>query len=58
MSKVLSWEDRQTRELEFVQQYVENGANATEAAKAVGVSESSASTVGYRYGFRSALLGE
>ena len=31
MSKVLSWEDRQTRGLEFVQQYVENGGNATEA---------------------------
>ena len=48
MSKVLSWEDRQTRELEFVQQYVENGGNATEAAKAVGVSDNSASTVGHR----------
>ena len=31
MSKVLSWEDRQTRELEFVQKYVENGGNATDA---------------------------
>ena len=48
MSKVLSWEDRQARELEFVQQYVENGGNATEAAKAVGVSDTSASTVGHR----------
>ena len=48
MSKVLSWEDRQARELEFVQQYVENGGNATEAAKAVGVSKNSASTVGHR----------
>ena len=48
MSKVLSWEDRQTRELEFVQKYVENGGNATEAAKAVGVSDNSASTVGHR----------
>ena len=49
MSKVLSWEDRQTRELEFVQKYVENGGNATEAAKAVGVSDTSASTVGHRF---------
>ena len=48
MSKALSWEDRQTRELEFVQKYVENGGNATEAAKAVGVSDNSASTVGHR----------
>ena len=48
MSKVLSWEDRQSRELEFVQKYVENGGNATEAAKAVGVSDNSASTVGHR----------
>ena len=34
--------------MEFVQQYVENGGNATEAAKAVGVSDNSASTVGHR----------
>ena len=55
MSKVLSWEDRQTRELEFVQKYVENGGNATEAAKAVGVSNNSASTVGHRLKTGSAM---
>ena len=48
MSKTVSWEDRQTRELEFVQQYIENGGNATQAARAVGVSKNSASTVGQR----------
>ena len=48
MPKVLSIEDRQDRDREFVREFVEQAGNATAAAKAIGVSESSASTTGHR----------
>ena len=40
--------ERMDRDEEFVNEYVSNGGNATQAAKAVRVSDASASTVGYR----------
>lgn len=36
------------RDSEFVDEFINNGGNATQAAKTVGVSDGSASTVGYR----------
>ena len=48
MTNVLSIEERQVRDSEFVDEFINNGGNATKAAKAVGVSVASASTVGYR----------
>lgn len=48
MTNVLSIEERQVRDLEFVDEFINNGGNATQAAKTVGVSDGSASTVGYR----------
>ena len=48
MAKILSIEERQVRDSEFIGEFIENGGNATQAAKAVGVSDVSASTVGYR----------
>ena len=48
MTNVLSIEERQVRDSEFVDEFINNGGNATQAAKTVGVSEASASTVGYR----------
>ena len=48
MTNVLSIEERQVRDSEFVDDFVNNGGNATQAAKTVGVSDGSASTVGHR----------
>ncbi len=48
MANILSSEERQERDEEFIRQYVELGGNATAAAKAIGVSASSASTTGNR----------
>ena len=48
MTNVLSIEERQVRDSEFVDEFINNGGNATQAAKTVGVSDGSASTVGYR----------
>ena len=48
MAKLLSIEERQDRDSEFIAEFINNGGNATQAAKAVGVSDGSASTVGYR----------
>jgi len=36
------------RDSEFVDDFINNGGNATQAAKTVGVSDGSASTVGHR----------
>ena len=52
MGKVLSIEDREDRDTEFIREFVNNGGNATLAAKAVGVSDTSASTVGHRLKMR------
>ena len=48
MTNVLSIEERQVRDSEFIGEFINNGGNATQAAKTVGVSDGSASTVGYR----------
>ena len=48
MTKVSSIEERQVRDSEFIDEFINNGGNATQAAKTVGISEASASTVGYR----------
>ena len=48
MAKLLSIEERQDRDSEFIAEFINNGGNATQAAKTVGVSNGSASTVGYR----------
>ena len=48
MAQVLNLETRQNRDADFIQAYVTNGGNATMAAKVVGVSEGSASTIGHR----------
>ena len=48
MTNVLSIEERQLRDSEFVDEFINNGGNATQAAKTVGVSDGSASTVGHR----------
>ena len=48
MTNVLSSEERQVRDSEFVDDFINNGGNATQAAKTVGVSDGSANTVGYR----------
>ena len=48
MGIVLNTEERRDRDKEFIRHYVENGGNATQAAIFCGVSDSSASTVGYR----------
>ena len=48
MTNVLSSEERQVRDSEFVDEFINNGGNATQAAKTVGVSDGSANTVGYR----------
>ena len=48
MANTLSSEQRQERDEEFIRHYVELGGNATAAAKAIGVSVSSASTTGNR----------
>jgi len=48
MTNVLSSEERQVRNSEFVDEFINNGGNTTQAAKTVGVSDGSASTVGYR----------
>ena len=48
MGTVLKTEERRDRDKEFIRHYVENGGNATQAAISCGVSDSSASTVGYR----------
>ena len=48
MAKLLSIEERQDRDSDFIAEFIDNGGNATQAAKAVGVSDGSASTVGYR----------
>jgi hypothetical protein len=48
MTNVLSIEERQVRDSDFIAEFIDNGGNATQAAKAVGVSVASASTVGYR----------
>lgn len=41
-------EQAENRDRIFVEEYVQNGGNATRAAIASGANESSASTVGYR----------
>ena len=48
MNQIANIEERKERDEEFVRKYVSNGGNATQAAIAVGVSQASASTVGYR----------
>ena len=52
MTNLLSIQDKQeqaeNRDRLFVEEYVQNGGNATQAAIASGANESSASTVGYR----------
>ena len=48
MTNVLSIEERQVRDSDFIAEFIDNGGNATQAAKTVGVSDGSASTVGYR----------
>ena len=48
MAKLLSIEERQDRNSEFIAEFINNGGNATQAAKTVGVSDGSASTVGHR----------
>ena len=48
MAKLLSVEERQDRDSDFIAEFINNGGNATQAAIAVGVSQTSASTVGYR----------
>jgi len=48
MEPAIKLEERKERDEEFVREYVNNGGNATQAAIAVGVSQASASTVGYR----------
>ena len=48
MTNVLSIEERQVRDSDFIGEFINNGGNATKAAKAVGVSVASASTVGHR----------
>ena len=48
MNQIANIEERKERDADFVQEYVDNGGNATQAAIAVGVSKSSARTVGYR----------
>ena len=48
MAKLLSIEERQDRDSEFIAEFINNGGNATQAAKTVGVADGRASTVGYR----------
>ena len=48
MAKLLSIEERQDRDSDFIDEFINNGGNATQAAKTVGVSDGSASTVGHR----------
>jgi len=48
MERAIKLEERKERDEDFVREYVDNGGNATQAAIAVGVSQASASTVGYR----------
>jgi phage terminase small subunit len=48
MNQIANIEERKERDADFVREYVDNGGNATQAAIAVGVSKSSARTVGYR----------
>ena len=48
MTNVLSIEERQVRDSDFIGEFINNGGNATQAAKTVGVSDGSASTVGHR----------
>lgn len=48
MANTHSFEERQKRDEKFIRHYVELGGNATAAAKAIGVSVSSASTTGNR----------
>ena len=48
MATLLSIEERQDRDSDFIDEFINNGGNATQAAKTVGVSDGSASTVGYR----------
>jgi len=48
MANILNIEEREERDEEFVRYYVRNGGNCSAAARAIGVSESSASTTGHR----------
>ena len=48
MEAAIKLEERKERDEDFVREYVNNGGNATQAAIAVGVSQASASTIGYR----------
>ena len=48
MVKILNIEQREDRDSDFIAEFIDNGGNATQAAKAAGVSDVSASTVGYR----------
>ena len=48
MTNVLSIEERQVRDSDFIAEFIDNGGNATKAAETIGVSKGSASTVGYR----------
>ena len=48
MPNILSIEERQDRDEEFVRYFVQLGGNATEAARKIGVTEVSASTTGHR----------
>ncbi len=62
MENLVSIQDKQeqseNRDRIFVEEYVQNGGNATQAAIASGANEASASTVGYRLsdGYRVGLM--
>ena len=43
---------QQERDSAFIREFIDNGGNATQAAKQVGVSASSASTIGHRLKMR------
>ena len=48
MANILNIEEREERDEDFVRYYVRNGGNCSAAARAIGVTESSASTTGHR----------
>ena len=48
MANILNIEERHERDEDFVRYFVQLGGNATEAARKIGITESSASTTGHR----------
>ena len=48
MANVMTLQEREERDEQFVREFVNNGGNATKAAKSCGVSGASASNTGYR----------